>query len=329
MAELEPLISVIIPVYKVEAYLHRCVESVQKQTYSRLEIILVDDGSPDNCGKLCDELAAGDERIVVIHKPNGGLSSARNAGIDAAHGEYLGFVDSDDWIEPNMYAALYEALKKHDTLMAYGGRFDYSSRTGQESVGLCPPADERVTGIELIHRIFLWKNVDSAAWDKLYHRSLFRQIRYPLGVIGEDVPTTYRIALEAGSAAACPLPLYHYFHRPNSITTSSISEKDFRYVQNVLAVYEDILQCAPALSEEARYLKTVAVGQTLQMLEISDAGTRKKFSEEYSWLKNMLAKELGNVWKNALYTAVQKRDYTMMVLGIYRIPRMLYHAVKR
>jgi len=109
-----PLISVIVPVYNVEKYLERCVKSILLQTYDRLEIILVNDGSKDGSGKLCDELAKGDPRIVVLHKENGGASSARNAGLDLAHGEYIGFVDSDDWIAPDMYEYCLRAIDAHD-----------------------------------------------------------------------------------------------------------------------------------------------------------------------------------------------------------------------
>lgn len=109
---MNPLISVIVPVYRVEPFLPRCLDSLRNQTYRNLEILLVDDGSPDNCGKICDEYAEKDHRFRVIHKENGGLSSARNAGLDAATGEFIGFVDSDDWIAPQMYETLLSALIK-------------------------------------------------------------------------------------------------------------------------------------------------------------------------------------------------------------------------
>ncbi|HEY8803664.1 MAG TPA: glycosyltransferase, partial [Clostridium sp.] len=102
-----PLISIIVPIYKVEVYIRNCVDSILNQTYKNLEIILVDDGSPDNCGNICEEYSSKDKRIKVIHKKNGGLSSARNAGLDIASGEYIGFIDSDDWIEGDMYESLY------------------------------------------------------------------------------------------------------------------------------------------------------------------------------------------------------------------------------
>ena len=136
--EQSPCVSVIVPVYKVAAYLPRCVDSILAQTWRNLEIILVDDGSPDECGSICDVYAEKDPRIRVIHKENGGLSSARNAGLDTASGEYIGFVDSDDWIEPEMYARMLALMEKYDAKMVCAGRYDVDGRTGERSVGLCP-----------------------------------------------------------------------------------------------------------------------------------------------------------------------------------------------
>ena len=119
--EQSPCVSVIVPVYKVAAYLPRCVDSILAQTWRNLEIILVDDGSPDECGSICDVYAEKDPRIRVIHKENGGLSSARNAGLDTASGEYIGFVDSDDWIEPEMYARMLALMEKYDAKMVCAG----------------------------------------------------------------------------------------------------------------------------------------------------------------------------------------------------------------
>ena len=137
-------ISVIVPVYNVEAYLPRCVESIMAQTYQNLEIFLVDDGTKDNCGAICDAYARQDNRVRVIHKENGGLSSARNAGIDASTGEYLSFVDSDDWIEPDMYEKMMGLMEKYGVRLVCAGRWDVSSRTGEKRLGLCPPREEEI-----------------------------------------------------------------------------------------------------------------------------------------------------------------------------------------
>ena len=238
--EQTPLISVIVPVYNVEAYLNRCVDSILAQTYRNLEIILVDDGTRDNSDKICDEYARKDSRVRVIHKENGGLSSARKAGLDIAAGEYIGFVDSDDWIEPDGYAHMLRCLQKYDVKMACAGRYDVYSATGERKVGLCPKQEEVISGEEMARRIFLWDGCDSAAWDKLYHRSLLEEIRYPVGKICEDVPTTYRIALKAGRVVMCDKPFYNYYHRPGSITTTSVSEKNYHFCEHTQAVYDHI-----------------------------------------------------------------------------------------
>ena len=178
----KPLISVVVPVYKVEKYLKKCVESILVQSYTNLEIILVDDGSPDNCGKLCDEFSKMDSRICVIHKQNGGLSSARNAGIDIAQGEYIGFIDSDDTIEPYMYEKLYDAIHNDKTKLAVCA-VNYVYESGEvlrkKSTGRDMTFDFYHAMIEMnTHRIF-----DMGAWSKLYHRDLFDDLRFPVGKI--------------------------------------------------------------------------------------------------------------------------------------------------
>lgn len=328
-ANYSPLISVIVPVYKVEAYLSRCVDSILAQTYQNLEILLVDDGSPDNCGKICDEYAQRDPRVRVIHKTNGGLSSARNAGIDAATGEYLGFVDSDDWISVEMYETLYGLIEKYKVPLAFGGRFDYSSRTQTETIGLCPPKEEVISGEEVVRRIFTWDQMDSSACDKLYHRDLFEEIRYPLGLIGEDVPTTYRLAMKAEKAVACPIPFYHYFHREGSITMTPVTDRDFCYVEAVQGVEKDVCSRWPQLAEYARYLKLVTVGNTLLQIEITPDAYRKQFTAKGQAYKKILRENMGDILSGNLFTAKQKRNFFLLAFGLYRIPRMIYHMTKK
>ena len=165
---MQPLISIIVPVYKVEPYLRRCVDSILNQTYRNLEVILVDDGSPDNCGSICDAYAKQDSRVKVIHKENGGLSSARNAGLDVMSGAYVGFVDSDDWIEPHMYESLLKLMEKFDAQMALGGVADEMLYDGTlttvkiSDYGHTPFAENHNNALK---RFFQgsW-----AAWDKLF-----------------------------------------------------------------------------------------------------------------------------------------------------------------
>lgn len=315
----------IVPVYKVEEYLQRCVESIVNQTYPYLEIILVDDGSPDSCGAICDALAREDSRIRVIHKENGGLSDARNAGIEIARGEYLGFVDSDDWIEPKMYELLLEMAISENVKLVCSGRYDYSAHTGEKKQGLCPAKREVISGEELVKRIFTWQNIDSAAWDKLYHRSLFREIRYPKGKINEDIPTTYRIALDAGQAGMLPEPLYVYYHRPGSITTASVSEKSFHMTENTGTVFSDILQNYPSLRREAEYLHVWSLAHIVQRLEQAGEQGKEKFPEHYQQLKRELKEHMGFILFSPLIKGKMRLTWLLLASGGYMALRKIYH----
>lgn len=322
-------ISVIVPVYKVEPYLQKCVDSIRNQTYENLEIILVDDGSPDHCGRMCDAFQAQDPRIRVIHKKNGGLSSARNAGLDEAKGAYIAFVDSDDWLEPDAMEVLMTAAQNENVKLVCGGRYDVSGASGERKIGLCPPKAETIPGKELVRRIFRWENVDSAAWDKLYHRSLFREIRYPVGKIVEDVPTTYRLALDAGRAAMVPKPVYNYYHRPGSITNSAISEKTFHFSQHTGRILQDIQEREPDLIGEATYLWIRSLAYNVQTLDLADEAAREKYAQEYETSKEELKNSMGFILTSSLFSAKEKREYLLMAQGLYRPLRRLYHLIKK
>ena len=326
--EHNPLISVIVPVYNVEEFLPKCVDSLLTQTYRNLEIILVDDGTKDNSGEICDAYAARDSRIRVIHKENGGLSSARNAGIDIAGGEYLSFVDSDDWIEPQTYEWMLELVRKYDVKLVCAGRYDVKYTSGKKTKGLCPPREEVITGEELVRRIFRWDNIDSAACDKLYHRSLFREIRYPLGKVCEDVPTTYRIALDAGKAAMCPKPVYNYLHRPGSITTASVSPKTFHFSEHTEKVLPWILENRPALAAEAEYLRVRSLVYNLTVLELADVEQRKIHGEVYRKSRRELRKHGRFLLTSPFFRKQERVTDLLLMLGWYRGLRGLYHTVK-
>lgn len=319
-------ISVIVPVYNVEAYLPRCVESILAQTYRNLEIFLVDDGTKDNCGAICDAYARQDSRVRVIHKENGGLSSARNAGIDASTGEYLSFVDSDDWIEPDMYEKMMGLMEKYSVRLVCAGRWDVSSKTGEKRLGLCPPREEVISGEMLVRRIFLWENIDSAAWDKLYHRSLFDAIRYPLGMICEDVPTTYRIALDAGQAAMLPCPVYNYYHRPGSITASSVSEKTFHFSQHTGEIYPFIRENYPDIADAARYLRVRSLAYNLLTVDLAGEDVRQKFAGEYRQSRRELRRHVSFLLTSPLFGKRERVTDLLLAAGLYRHLRGAYHG---
>lgn len=214
-------ISVIVPVYKVEAFLSRCVDSILAQSFDDFELILVDDGSPDTCGSMCDAYAAKDSRVRVIHQENGGLSAARNAGIDWASScsdsQWLAFVDSDDWIHRDYLQQLYTAATETGCLLSACGFQRTAGEPLPEPAGescRCLSADDYYcadrteTGFCVV------------AWNKLYHKSLFQTLRYPVGKLNEDEFTTYRLVYAAGRVAETEANLYAYYQNPEGIMRS-------------------------------------------------------------------------------------------------------------
>lgn len=227
-----PLISVIVPVYRVEVYLERCVKSILSQTYKNLEVILVDDGSPDQCPAICDACAEKDARVKVIHQENKGLSGARNAGIDVASGGYLAFVDSDDYVSPHFIEELYQLLQ--DTGCAIGQcRFSYVKGDGLVEEGDSAFCIYR--GESLMEQLYGPEEKATCfvvAWNKLYRAELFKEtgIRYPEGRIHEDEATTYRLFHEAKKLAFLDRALYGYYTENGASITSVFSAKRLQWL---------------------------------------------------------------------------------------------------
>lgn len=322
------LISVVVPVYNVEAYVGRCVESILNQTYRNLEVILVDDGSKDRSGILCDEYAAKDARVRVIHKENGGLSSARNVGIEKASGEYITFVDSDDWIEADAYAHLLSVMQRYQVKLVCGGNYNVDSKTGERTLALCPEKEEVITTEEFVGRMFLWQGFDSSACDKLYHRSLLETFRYPEGKVCEDVAVTYRIVLGTQYAALSDRPYYNYFHRPDSITISTakeITDKTFHFSRHTEEIYSYIKEHYPAVESQARFLRVRSLYHVLLLLEQTDADVRNRFAGEYRHARKELRKHAGFILKSPYFGKKEKITDILLIMNLYKTLRPLFH----
>lgn len=222
---MKELVSVIVPIYMVEEYLERCIASIVKQSYKNLEIILVDDGSKDNCPAICDSWAKKDSRIVVIHRKNGGLSAARNSGIEVAKGEYLAFVDSDDFIAEDFIETLLQACKETGSEIAQC-RYEYVSGdvVTKEKEEVEPR--ETFSGKEMIKGMS-WKDgaYNVVAWNKLYKKTVFEGVRYPEGRIHEDEATTHKLFYNAKQVAFVYRFLYGYYTGGESITRNRFSMK--------------------------------------------------------------------------------------------------------
>lgn len=248
MNKIEPIVSVIVPVYNVELYLKRCLDSIIKQTLANIEIILVDDGSTDNSGKICDEYLRVDSRIKVIHKKNGGLSSARNAGLDIASGKCVGFVDSDDWITDDFYEILYKLMKKNnadivscDYKIVHNELKKLHAKKTCKKNDICLYVDEKI-GIQYLKSITKGGCTDASCCTKLYKKEAVDKIRFINGIIHEDVIFNWQIIKKATKYVKFNNGMYFYYMNNESITNDAFNEKNY-----------DLIKVANMLKDDERY----------------------------------------------------------------------------
>ena len=283
MSQEKALISLIIPVYKVEKYLEKCIQSVINQTYENLQIILVDDGSPDNCGKICDEYAKKDHRIEVIHKSNGGLSDARNKGLEIAKGEYIGFVDSDDYIEADMYEVLYNLLKQYNADVSICNFYTVSQ--GKISIKNADNGINEYNRIEILKEILLDKNIQSYAWNKLYKKELFDEIKYHIGKKYEDIGTTFYLLEKCNKVVVTGKSEYYYINRQDSIVNNVTESTITDYIELIMQRYDYIEENIKELSSYNKdYLKRILKTAEKDIKSLNEVGdyTKKKYEELYN-----------------------------------------------
>lgn len=244
------LISVVVPIYNVEKYLEECVDSIINQTYKNLEIILVDDGSTDNSGKMCDKFAQNDSRIKVIHKENGGLSDARNCGIEAATGKYIQFIDSDDYIDLDMFEILYNNLKKYNADISMCSHYilteDECTAEGSNELLI-------YDRVEILKEVLLDEKVRSYAWNKLFSIKLFENIRFPKGKVFEDILTIPKLFEKANKVVLDDVSKYYYRQRKGSILHVQTKELRLAYINSALEIMEYIKEKEKSLDDYCAY----------------------------------------------------------------------------
>ena len=298
-----PLISIIVPIYNVEKRLETCLKSILSQTYKNLEIILVDDGSPDNCGKICDEYKEKDPRIKVIHKENEGLSVARNRGIDESTGEYLAFVDSDDYVAVDYIEfMLKNLLKTGADISACGALFVHPSGKTERQY-----KDDKLYVIdnhEALRRMCYNDGFFVTAWDKLYKKELFNSVRYNEGKVFEDTGTTYKVVDKANKIVFQCLPKYFYMISDDnsSITKCAFNEKKLDYVEMADEMAGYIKEKYPDLTAAAERKQMHAAFSTLTQLVNSSTRNRS--------VEKMLISKIKSLKKGALknpYTPVRDK----------------------
>ena len=271
------MISIIVPVYKVEQYLPQCIESIINQTYQNLEIVLIDDGSPDNCGRICEKYAQKDKRIKVFHKENGGLSDARNYGIVRASGEYLAFVDSDDWIEPDMYEVLVNRIEDHQTDIVSCGFF---SEFPKRHIAHTIAEKTTVEDVNILRELIIG-DFGTGVWHKLFRKSCFKEILFPVDRYYEDIFIVHKLLAKVNSVSSVSKPLYHYRKEREGAITTTYSMK------NLIEYWQ---------AHKSRY--DYFIGD-------SRFNTDKEFMDK---LYYYCAKAIGRAWRRYYSTTKQERE---------------------
>lgn len=266
------LVSIIVPVYKVEQYLDRCVNSIVSQTYQNLEIILVDDGSPDSCGELCDLWANKDSRIHVIHKTNGGLSDARNAGAKIASGEYILFVDSDDWIAPEMVEKMTKAMEQNNADMVIC-QFYSAYPDGRTERHYTNGKNLLLTAEETISLLLEDKVITNHAWRKMYKKKLLKSDCFPAGVNYEDIYAMPELILACQKIYYLDEPYYFYFRNESSITGTASYKNSMDHYKSAQHSYSIIKNRCPALAKKI----TAAQAQTILVIATNLIKTEKNY----------------------------------------------------
>lgn len=315
------LITIVVPIYKVEKYLEECITSLINQTYENIEIILVDDGSPDNCGKICDKYATQDKRIKVIHKENGGLSDARNCGIDMAQGRYITFVDSDDYIDVKYIECLYNAIKINNTQISQCNILRVSDKKEiVERLGYCDSTTK--LGKELLKEAYGVHWIENVVvWNKMYNIELFDKIRYPVGKIHEDEYTTYKILYNIDKIAIVNEYLYNYRQSEDSIIGRKFNIKRL----DILEAFEERLKFFKERNEKELYELTQK--QYLESIQQYYQQVLLYIEESKNVLANLMKKYKNEYKKSKTNTTISKKTKMKMRIFYYN-PQLLYTIQK-
>ena len=303
-------ISIVVPVYNMEKYLERCVNSLLAQTYKNIEIILVDDGAKDSSPEMCDQYAKTDARIKVIHKPNGGLSSARNAGLDAATGDYIGFVDSDDYVSPEMYARLAERLENSDCDIA-NVMYVRADEEGNTTPSKVPHnTDKEISALQFARELMLHTG-DVSVWSKLFKAEIFDGIRFPEGKLNEDLLVMLDVLRKVEKIAFVAHVGYYYFVRSGSIS-SGYGKAVIDMVGNSLAAKQTVDAAYPTLKKETQRF---ALYQHMAYLLLVPAHDAKKSNRVFANAIKYLRKNAMSGLSNPYLSNKNKLVILMLALS--------------
>lgn len=306
----EMKISVVVPVYNVERFLRDCINSIRNQTYQNLEIILVDDGSTDSSAGICDEYEKMDTRIKVIHKCNGGLSDARNTGIGLAKGEYISFVDSDDWIRKDAYQILSDRIRQFRADIVCFGMTELYERSRNV---LYLPKSSGVADTEgALKMLMLGNGCGPSACNKLFKRRIFEKIRFPAGKISEDIAVMYQVFDQAKQVGFVNECLYYYRHRRGSITTAAYHRKNLVIVDYARDMIRYMKKKHPALTDDARTYYANTLIHVCSRISALNKAEQEIFQNELKAYKNELYR-----YRCFLRTPAERAKYILVMTGFY------------
>lgn len=318
-------IGIIIPVYNVEKYLRRCIASVLLQSFQDFEIILVNDGSTDQSGKICDEYARMDSRITVIHKENGGLSEARNYGLDRNNNEYIVFVDSDDYIDSRYLEILYCIMQeKHaDIAICYSTDINEDEKQNLQkfNYGEIISGAEVISRSEAYRRMMVFKNATVSAWGKMYHRDIFRLVRYPVGELYEDSKIIDQIIETSNRIVYVPYGGYFYLVRRGSITHRRITLEHMTAVDNSRYLLNLVQEKYPEIEDAA-----IAYYLWNCLKLISGMIEKKEYKEECRQLREEVVKKKRELVFNPYISCGTKCSLSCLCIGtfFYKMVRKIY-----
>ena len=317
MIEEQPLISCIIPVFNAEKYLHRCIDSILAQDYPAIEIILIDDGSTDKSSIICDEYVSQHSNFIVKHIPNGGASLARKIGLELAKGEYLTFVDADDYVAPNYVSTMFEALQKYDiTIVGCGLQ---CIKPGNKVSIRNHPTMTLLKDNELMTRFFNYEFW--ALWGGLYAKSTFNNIDFPKATISEDYYIKCQIFLRNRKMAYVDAPLYIYEKHTDSLSNTKLSVKAFEEFENTIAVYKIIRSQNPQYAQLA--LKN-AIETCVKLLLMGDGVQHKKYNRNYALINKFIKVHYIDIFRNRYLL----RNVKILALVLRYFP-YLYRFIKK
>ena len=322
------IISIIVPIYKVEKYLDRCINSILNQTFKDFELILVDDGSPDRCGDICEEYAKKDKRIKVIHKENGGLSDARNAGLDIATGKFIGFIDSDDFIHKDMYMVLYDAIIKSKSDISQC-KFKYFSKEDELNKNIINDGKYEIyNNINAIEEIIDNKNLNTNVWNKLYKRELFNDIRFPKGKIHEDEFVTYKVFYRAKTVSYVNKELYYYFSNDTGIMKNLNINSKFDWIEAIEERNEFLL----SIKEKSLFNKSnsyLFFNLIKIRYNIKKSEELKNKSQMYNLVNEKIKYSLNEISDKSSYSKLNKIVISLMKLNFNFVVFYDFYNYKR